>query len=92
MKPKATGRLWHILLGIPPVGWLGLHLAPYMGQGLPSSPGWVPTVKHWERNSGLKYSAAFSGRILGSSIPFSSKNPRAVGTAFRMPSAPTALR
>ena len=34
MKPKATGRLWLILLGIPPVGWLGLHLAPYMGQGL----------------------------------------------------------
>ena len=34
MKAKATGRLWLILLGIPPVGWLGLHLAPYMGQGL----------------------------------------------------------
>ena len=34
MKPNATGRLWLILLGIPPVGWLGLHLAPYMGQGL----------------------------------------------------------
>ena len=34
MKPKATGRLWLILLGIPPVGWLGLHLAPYIGQGL----------------------------------------------------------
>jgi len=34
MKPKATGRLWLILLGIPPVGWLGLHLAPYMGQRL----------------------------------------------------------
>ena len=34
MKPNATGRLRLILLGIPPVGWLGLHLAPYMGQGL----------------------------------------------------------
>lgn len=34
MKPNATDRLWLILLGIPPVGWLGLHLAPYMGQGL----------------------------------------------------------
>ena len=34
MKHNATGRLWLILLGIPPVGWLGLHLAPYMGQGL----------------------------------------------------------
>ena len=34
MKPNATDRLWLILLGIPPVGWLGLQLAPYMGQGL----------------------------------------------------------
>ncbi len=36
MNPKAknTGRLWLILLGIPPVGWLGLHLAPYLGDGL----------------------------------------------------------
>lgn len=32
--PKSSGRLWLILLGIPPVGWLGLHLAPYLGQGL----------------------------------------------------------
>ena len=32
--PKSGGRLWLILLGIPPVGWLGLHLAPHLGQGL----------------------------------------------------------
>lgn len=34
-KPNATGRLWLILLGIPPVGWLGLHLAPHLDAGLP---------------------------------------------------------
>ena len=34
MKPNDTGRLWLILLGIPPVGWLGLHLAQYKGHGL----------------------------------------------------------
>ncbi len=33
-SPKSSGRLWLILLGIPPVGWLGLHLAPHLGQGL----------------------------------------------------------
>ena len=33
-KPNVTGGLWLILLGIPPVGWLGLHLAPHMGEGL----------------------------------------------------------
>ena len=34
-KPNVTGGLWLILLGIPPVGWLGLHLAPHLGTGLP---------------------------------------------------------
>ena len=34
-KPNAAGRLWLILLGIPPVGWLGLHLAPHLDAGLP---------------------------------------------------------
>ncbi len=33
-KPNTSGRLWLILLGIPPVGWLALHLAPYLGEGL----------------------------------------------------------
>lgn len=33
-KPNSTGRLWLTLLGIPPVGWLALHLAPYLGGGL----------------------------------------------------------
>lgn len=33
-RPNATGRLWLILLGIPPVGWLALHLAPCLGDGL----------------------------------------------------------
>jgi len=33
-KPNTSGRLWLILLGIPLVGWLALHLAPYMGEGL----------------------------------------------------------
>lgn len=32
--PKFSGRLWLILLGIPPVGWLSLHLAPYLDEGL----------------------------------------------------------
>ena len=34
-KPNATGRLWLILLGIPPVGCLGLYLAPHLDAGLP---------------------------------------------------------
>lgn len=33
-KPNTSGRLWLILLGIPPVGWMALHLAPYLGEGL----------------------------------------------------------
>lgn len=33
-KPNTFGRLWLILLGIPPVGWLALHLAPHLGEGL----------------------------------------------------------
>ena len=33
-RPKATGFLWPILLGIPAVMFLGLHLAPYLGSGL----------------------------------------------------------
>lgn len=33
-RPKATGFLWPILLGIPAVMFLGLHLAPYLGTGL----------------------------------------------------------
>ena len=52
----------------------------------------VCTAKHWVRNSGLKYLAAFSGRTPGSSIPFASKNPSNVDTAFWTPSAPTASR
>ena len=33
-KAKTRGRLWLILLGILPVAWLGLHLAPHLGDGL----------------------------------------------------------
>jgi type IV secretion system protein VirD4 len=34
MRRKSQGRLWLIFLGIPPVGWLGLHLAPHIHDGL----------------------------------------------------------
>ena len=33
-RQNATARLYLILLGIVPVGWIGLHLAPYLGDGL----------------------------------------------------------
>ena len=33
-KNNFTARVYLILLGIIPVGWLGLHLAPYLGEGL----------------------------------------------------------
>lgn len=33
-KAKTRSRLWRILLGILPVVWLGLHLAPHLGDGL----------------------------------------------------------
>ena len=33
-KQNVTARLILILLGIVPVGWLGLHLAPHLGRGL----------------------------------------------------------
>ena len=40
-KANATGRLWLILLGVPPVGWLALHLAPHLGEGLAGILSWI---------------------------------------------------
>lgn len=33
-KQNVSARLILILMGIVPVGWLGLHLAPHLGSGL----------------------------------------------------------
>lgn len=33
-KAKTMGRLWRHSIGYPAVGWMGLHLAPHLGDGL----------------------------------------------------------